>query len=43
MFMHFRTRNIAGVLAFVLAGAIAAGAYAFTASNLRRLAPQGLS
>lgn len=33
MFMHFRTRNIAGVLAFVLAGAIAAGAYAFTASN----------
>jgi len=31
--LHFRTRNIAGVLAFVLAGAIAVGAYAFTASN----------
>jgi hypothetical protein len=31
--LHFRSRNIAGVLAFVLAGAIAVGAYAFTASN----------
>jgi hypothetical protein len=30
---HFRKRNLAGVLAFVLAGAIAVGAYAFTASN----------
>jgi hypothetical protein len=31
--LHFRSRNIAGVLAFALAGAIAVGAYAFTASN----------
>ena len=33
MIMHLRKRNIAGLLAFALAGSIAVGAYAFTASN----------
>lgn len=33
MFTHFRNRRTAGVLAFVVAGVLGVGAYAFTASN----------
>jgi hypothetical protein len=31
--MHLRKRNMAGVLAFAVAGIIGVSAYAFTASN----------
>lgn len=33
MFIHLRKRKIVGVLALALAGVLAVGAYAFTASN----------
>lgn len=33
MFTHLRRRNVAGVVAFALAGTVGISAYAFTASN----------
>jgi hypothetical protein len=33
MFKHLRRRNVAGVVAFALAGTVGISAYAFTASN----------